>query len=599
MEFLNLAQITVEASVWILLVSLIRSLFGKKCNANVRYFLWLFVALRVLLPVKLDLTVEIPGNWNRIPLSVAERVGPEAETVYEAEGAPGRKAGQTEGLDIAADDTDTPVPSGISSGSTSIAEQRTESFPVKTAFSLIWLCGVFCMTFYICLNNRRLHRILKAGRKKIRNLPGGLSLYAMPGYNCLAGILMPAVYVDIDGLKDPAVVKSVVCHELQHYRVRDHYWQLLRVLCLILQWHNPLMWWAYFASRRDCEAACDARVVRGMSKEERYGYGRSLLAVLECTSQRRRDIGFQTSMGAGRKFIAERIQGIIGPKRGKRAALSLGILLLAGVLCVLSFIAVHAENGRPEEKTEDEAEMLRKEGVGRKTDAGEKVMGAVTEAEAGSETAAEKDAGRNDDPTTGEVPAPTKEEVMAAREWVLEGMSREEIDRLKENVKVANQRMEQGYLNENLFQKLEDPESLYWNYFDQKGEIQIGWAYDSSYRDVLEGMEKENISKEEFYARYGTPVLDSNRFDAENFIELFSEMKESVKNEKLQEDLQLIMDETALAAETHEVEHAIYIYRLLHDMDYYLLRYGMEDVGKYVRDTSLISRYYGVLSVYE
>lgn len=54
-----------------------------------------------------------------------------------------------------------------------------------------------------------------------------------------------------------------------------------------------------------------------------------------------------------------------------------------------------------------------------------------------------------------------------------------------------------------------------------------------------------------------------------------------------------------LAAETHEVEYAIIIYKLLHDMDYYLLRYGLEDVGKYVRDSSIISKYYGVLSVYD
>ena len=33
-------------------------------------------------------------------------------------------------------------------------------------------------------------------------------------------------------------------------------------------------------------------------------------------------------------------------------------------------------------------------------------------------------------------------------------------------------------------------------------------------------------------------------------------------------------------------------------MDYFLLRYGIEDVGKYTRDDSVVSKYYGVLSVY-
>lgn len=173
-----------------------------------------------------------------------------------------------------------------------------------------------------------------------------------------------------------------------------------------------------------------------------------------------------------------------------------------------------------------------------------------------------------------EITAPTKEEVLAAREQVLEGMSTEEIERLKENIKVANLQMESAYLYENIFEKLEDTESLYWNYFDEKGEIQTGWTYD------------------------GTPVTVYNRFDAGNFIELLEEMKETVKNENLQDDLGKMIDETALAAETHEMEHAYHIYQLLHDMDYYLLRYGLEDVGKYVRDVSIIAKYYGVLSVY-
>ena len=76
------------------------------------------------------------------------------------------------------------------------------------------------------------------------------------------------------------------------------------------------------------------------------------------------------------------------------------------------------------------------------------------------------------------------------------------------------------------------------------------------------------------------------------------EMKESVKNENLKNDIQYLIDETAFAAETHEVEHANNIYKVLHDMDYFLLRYGIDDVGKYTTDDSTISKYYGVLSVY-
>ncbi len=630
MEFLNLTRMTVEVSVLIILITLVRSLFQKKCNPNIRYFLWIFVALRVLLPFKLDLAVEIPENWELLPFSAAEQTGetgragaagpagPEVGAAYKAEGrlGPGQDSGGNEGQDMAGDGTGFPVTSGIPLGSgsgTEEAEASSTKMPAKvfgkSTFILLWLCGVIFMIFYIWLNNRKLHRILKAGRRKLRGLPGGLPLYAMHGYNCLAGILSPAIYVDLEGLKDPVAAKHVICHELQHYRVRDNYWQLVRVLCLILQWHNPFMWWAYSASKQDCELACDARVVRGMSREERCRYGSSLLSVLEC-AVKKQSIGFQTSMGASRKFLAERMQKIVKPKSEKRTIFSIGMIVLTGMVCFLSFHVVRADAGRAEERIEKRLEeraegVWKKEAAGRRTGLAEEGDRVGTEAVIGRRTDSTEEENRieaeaaGDDSRAAEVPAPTKEEVLAAREQVLEGMSQEAIERLKENVKVANQKMEWAWLYENLFQKLEDKESLYWNYFDKKGEIQIGWAYDGDYRDVLAAMEKENISKAEFYARYGTPVMDSNRFDAENFIALFGEMKESVKDEKLREDLQQMMDETALAAETHEVEHVLNIYRLLHDMDYYLLRYGMEDVGKYVRDTSLISTYYGVLSVYE
>lgn len=194
--------------------------------------------------------------------------------------------------------------------------------------------------------------------------------------------------------------------------------------------------------------------------------------------------------------------------------------------------------------------------------------------------------------------APTKEEVLAMRERVLEGMSEGDIERLTENIKVANQHMEYAYFYDDIFGKLEDAESIYWNYFDEKGDIQIGWTYDGSYQDRRDIMKKENLSQEEFYAQYGTPVTVYNRFDAGNFIGLLEEMKATVQNETLQNDLQQMIDETGLAAQTHEMEHAYRIYQLLHDMDYYLLRYGPEAVGKHVQDASTVSKYYGVLSVY-
>ena len=193
---------------------------------------------------------------------------------------------------------------------------------------------------------------------------------------------------------------------------------------------------------------------------------------------------------------------------------------------------------------------------------------------------------------------PEREEVLAARELALEGISEEEAERLTENIKTTNLVLEQAYMYDNIFGKLEDKDSLYWNYFDQTGEIQIGWAYEG---DIVkkEVMEEENLTEEDFYSKYGSPVVAENHYDAEAFAELLADMKSTVNNENLQNDLQQIIDNTKLAAETHEMEYANNIYKLVHDMDYFLLRYGPDDVGSYVQDKSMISRYYGTLSFYD
>lgn len=61
-----------------------------------------------------------------------------------------------------------------------------------------------------------------------------------------------------------------------------------------------------------------------------------------------------------------------------------------------------------------------------------------------------------------------------------ETKTEEEKERLTENIKIANLQLESAYLNENIFGKLEDKESLLWNYFDKTGEIQIGWTHDGT-----------------------------------------------------------------------------------------------------------------------
>lgn len=178
----------------------------------------------------------------------------------------------------------------------------------------------------------------------------------------------------------------------------------------------------------------------------------------------------------------------------------------------------------------------------------------------------------------GESFVPTEAEVLALREKVTEGMTDEDISALRKAIVNANLGLEHFYFYDDFFDRLSDPESLYWNYFEKTGEIQIGWAESS------DGTRSE--------------VVTTNDFVMEDYIKRLQALKESVVSGLLDADFDRLMDLLPAAKQSHDVAYVEEFYHMVHDMDYFLLRYGLTDVGPYVVDTSTVTLYYGSLKVW-
>lgn len=191
---------------------------------------------------------------------------------------------------------------------------------------------------------------------------------------------------------------------------------------------------------------------------------------------------------------------------------------------------------------------------------------------------------------------PKEEDVLAKRKVVLEGMDTEEKHKLIQTIASLNMALEEQYIYRDLFTELKDPNSLHWNTFHEKGEVQIGWAESTEipYEDY-----KDIMAKEEFYVTYGVPVVTMNKHTADDFIQIIENLKSIVHSENLMQELNILIQEMKLMKEDHDVSHLYTIYYLLHDLDYYLLRYGPTDVGIYTVDDSTILKYYDVLKIYQ
>jgi len=70
----------------------------------------------------------------------------------------------------------------------------------------------------------------------------------------------------------------VIEHERVHLKRCDHLWKPLAFVLLAMYWFNPIIWIAYILLCRDIELACDERVIKDMSVDDKKEYSKTLLS---------------------------------------------------------------------------------------------------------------------------------------------------------------------------------------------------------------------------------------------------------------------------------------------------------------------------------
>ena len=90
------------------------------------------------------------------------------------------------------------------------------------------------------------------------------------------GVLNPRIYLP-SSLKE-VQIKNVVAHEKAHIRRLDYLWKPLGYVLFAVYWFNPFCWLAYILFCRDIEMACDERVIKEWSAEQKKEYSLVLLS---------------------------------------------------------------------------------------------------------------------------------------------------------------------------------------------------------------------------------------------------------------------------------------------------------------------------------
>lgn len=363
----------VSSSGLIVLVLLIRFLFKKKISPCLRYALWLLVAFRLLFPLSVSGTAL--SILNLLPRQdiAEEGVGNNTgQVIYEQGSEP---SGVVAEFDI----TPEPLEDPIIERKAEAGNQNVKSIPSREGTGLLarggkadvgkalrfcHLLGAgICGGIFFAVHLDYVRKLRRSRRwMEPETLP---VLSVIPVYRskviktpCLFGLFFPAVYVREDVVKKKKIFQFVLCHENMHYRQHDHWWALVRILCLCLHWFNPLVWVAATVSRRDGEMACDERTVWMLGDKARVDYGKALLELSMEKGSCLNDWRVSAKMSGGGRQMKERLWMIVNmPVRtiGRR----IFVLALAMLLFIIAFTGKSRDREKEAAKTEEPVEDVR------------------------------------------------------------------------------------------------------------------------------------------------------------------------------------------------------------------------------------------------
>lgn len=336
----------VTSSFLILLTLFIRSLFRKKLSPGVIYALWLIPYLRLLVPLGF---VEVPmfgvaANFLNSPFFVIENS--EIEYVHNdvemigvySDYVPEEKSNlEHNGIKI----YDSVFEKGQSSkeGEDSqevVPLEKEDGFKVaaKEIALIIWLWGTSIIGVYVIVQNRKLQKEIDT--LDVVGKIDGINICLSPEVKtpCLVGVRNPRILITKNVYENARLYEYAIRHELAHFHQKDHLWNAGRIAMCVFYWWNPLVWYAAKCASEDAELACDARVLKKSSLEDRKNYAFALLELLEYAPNEAQNIRFATSVFGNRNSMKRRIQEISNKTMTRKYILFPVLLLLVLLMAV-------------------------------------------------------------------------------------------------------------------------------------------------------------------------------------------------------------------------------------------------------------------------
>lgn len=339
---LNLLKTSLLGSLAILAMLVLKPLWRERYRAKTRCWLWLALAVFLLLPV--DFSVKNAPVQAAPPKDYTLFVGTDKTAIQSTDNLFGDMAEKSGQSPAAVRDTIIQRPV------TNPEQKTTRYIPVTTILFYGYLAGAAAFLLYQGVSYAHFRRTVRRWKRDVSradyaamlsDTARDLGVSAPEMIVCEAistpavtGLLRPRLLLPHEHY-DVQELRYILRHELCHLKRRDMLFKLVLLAANAMHWFNPVVYLMLRQADEDIELACDSAATDGLELPERAAYSRTLLAAVQSSV---RALPATTCFGGTVERLKRRITNVLGvqKKRGLGVvALVLALTLTAG--CAVSW----------------------------------------------------------------------------------------------------------------------------------------------------------------------------------------------------------------------------------------------------------------------
>lgn len=209
-------------------------------------------------------------------------------------------------------------------GSAAAPVQKVTQSPVHVV-SMVWIAGMAALALYAALSYLKVWLRVRFSI----NLHDNVWICDSIDAPFILGVIRPRIYLPSRISEEQT--ENVILHENAHLKRRDYVWKPLGFLLLTVYWFNPFCWLAYILLCRDIELACDEKVIRDLSMEQKKVYSKVLLSFSE--PQKKVTV---CPLAFGEVGVKQRIKSVLSYR--KPTFWIIGLAAVAGVVVAVFFM---------------------------------------------------------------------------------------------------------------------------------------------------------------------------------------------------------------------------------------------------------------------